>query len=273
MKIYVFMKNMKKIGKYIGIIMICLFCSYLTTLATNYAFNMKKNNNEEPASLPDEISVPFTHTSDYLSLKTTIGNDSLHTTAQNVIGAVNELNTARASHFQSLGTSDNPITSLNSIPLNSTGHVVLDSTISPSGYTRAYSYWKSGTNASTAYSILAIDQYDFIMYMYDMYDSTSNGWKRITDTYNSRGQTAPANTSINNILTPGVYYVSTSNGHTNLPDSKTAGILVVLSPFESNTYARQIFYYSAVNFYARSRSNSSGTAWAGWYKYTGTKVT
>lgn len=266
------MKYVKKSAKYIGFIAICLFCSYLTTLVVNYAFKLSNKSESMETTLPDTINVPFTHSTAYNTIKTKIGSDTLATSSQNLIGAINEVKSSSESHFQTIGTSDNPVTSLDTLPLNAIGHAVLSASLAPAGTVRAYSYWKSGTNASTQYTVLAIDQYDFKMYMYDMNAGTSNGWRLLTDSFVVRGECIPTGTSMNNVTNSGVYYACSSNTYTNLPDSKTAGILVVYNPNSTDAYTRQIFYYSAVNFYIRSKTSSSGTTWSSWYKYTGTKI-
>ena len=265
------MKYIKKYSKSIGFVVICLFCCYITNLAANYAFNLKSDGSS--INLGDTPSVPFTHVAAYNQMKTIIGSGTLNTDSQDVIGAVNEVKADSESHYEMLGSADEPITNLNNIPLNTMGMVVLDVSINPSGYTRAFSYWKCGTSASTHYTILAIDQYDFKMYIYDMYDSTSNGWKLMSDTFDAKGGTLATGTNLNNVLESGVYFVSTSNTYTNVPEGNKGGILVVMSPYYSNTYQRQIYYYGAVYTYTRTRSNSSGTAWQAWYRRSGTKIT
>ena len=269
------MSFIKKYSKYVKILIICVLFSYITALATNYSYDASDvryadaNPVLESTNLQDALDEVYYHVSDYNEIKGVIGSGSLATTAQTLVGAINEVKAYTDSHFQMLGTASDPVTSLNSLPLNSIGHVVLDASISPAGVLRAYSYWKSGTNVSTRYTILAVDQYAFKMYMYDMYDDTSKGWKLITDSSNIKGGTIATNTNLNNILNPGVYTLSSSNTYTNMPDSSTAGVMTVLAPFAAGTYQKQIFYRGAIAIYVRTRNDNSGTTWSNWYKYSG----
>ena len=165
-----------------------------------------------------------------------------------------------------MGTAAEPVTILSDIPLNWMGHVVLDSTISPAGYTRAFTAWKSGTNVSTRYTIFAVDQYDFKMYMYDMYESTSKGWKLLTNNYNTYGGVLASGTNLNNVFDSGVYMVSSNNTYTNKPDGQTGGTLVVIAPKYDNSAVKQIFYYSNTYIYVRTYPYDGG--WSAWYKYS-----
>ena len=266
------MKYIKNSIKYIVIVLICVFCSYYITRATTYDYNAtdvrfdNTGTDLESTGLQDALDEVFYHVSDYNEIKTTIGSGSLNTSSQNIIGAINEIKSGIDSHYETLGTAASPLTTLNDIPLNWMGHVVLDSTISPAGYTRAYTAWKTGSNVSTRYTILAVDQYDFKMYMYDMYESTSKGWKLLTNDYKSYGGVLASGTNLNNVFDPGVYMVSSNNTYTNKPDGKSGGTMVVLAPRYDNTVVKQIFYYSTTNIYVRTYPYDGG--WSNWYKYS-----
>ena len=92
------MKFIKKNSKYIGIVMICIFCSYLTTIATNYIFDSSDvrfdntGTSLESVNVQDAIDETFHHVTDYNEIKTTIGNSTLTTTNKTLIGAINEVN-------------------------------------------------------------------------------------------------------------------------------------------------------------------------------------
>ena len=92
------MKFIKKNAKYIGIVMICVFCSYLTTLATNYIFDSSDvrfdntGTSLESVNVQDAIDETFHHVTDYNEIKTTIGNSTLTTTNKTLIGGINEVN-------------------------------------------------------------------------------------------------------------------------------------------------------------------------------------
>ena len=92
------MKFIKKNGKYIGIVIMCVFCSYLTTLATNYIFDSgdvrfdNTGTSLESVNVQDAIDETFHHVTDYNDIKTTIGTGSLTTTNKTLIGAINEVN-------------------------------------------------------------------------------------------------------------------------------------------------------------------------------------
>ena len=274
------MKNKKSNTEYIIIFVICIVCSYFSTIAIDYAFqasDVRFNNTStglESANLQDALDEVYYHVSDYNEIKTAIGSTALTTTAQTIKAAINEVKNDINSHFLTLGTSSNPITDLDDIPLNSIGNVTLDASVSPSGVLRSHSYWKAGTEtySNDRYTIVAIDQYDFRVYMYDMYESTSKGWRVMTQKYRAKNATVATGTNLNNILESGSYVLSSSNTYTNMPDGKTAGILVVLSPFASNTWSKQVFYQGGVAIYVRTRTGTDGTEWSNWYKYSGTAV-
>ena len=160
------MKLTKNGIKYIKIIVICVFCSYITTLATNYAFDSGEvsfNNTGTSISstnVQDALGDTFDYVTNYGSISSLIGNGSLDTIAENLIDAVNEEKESLDNHFGSFGTSDNPITNLNDLPLNSLGNVVLAASISPAGVLRAFSFWKGGTDEEDRYIVVAVDQYD-----------------------------------------------------------------------------------------------------------------
>ena len=92
------MKFIKENGKYIGVVMICVFCSYLTTIATNYIFDSSDvrfdntGTSLESVNVQDAIDETFHHVTDYNEIKTTIGNSTLTTTNKTLIGGINELN-------------------------------------------------------------------------------------------------------------------------------------------------------------------------------------
>ena len=273
------MKLTKNGIKYIKIIVICVFCSYITTLATNYAFDSGEvsfNNTGTSISstnVQDALGDTFDYVTNYSSISSLIGSGTLDTIAENLIDAVNEEKESLDNHFGSFGTSDNPITDLNELPLNSLGYMVLDASINPSGYKRSFSFWKGGTDAEDRYIIVALDRYDFKLYMYDMYDGTSKGWKNMSESYIAKNDCIPTGTNLNNIYAAGVYYACSSNSYTNMPDSKTTGLIEVVAPYSTGTYARQVFYYGGSAIYVRYRNESSGTAWGAWRKFAGTAVT
>ena len=95
----------KKNIKFIIVIVICITCSVLTTFATDYLFNsneVKYNNTTSGIQAGDvqgAIDELYACASNYAaynqrltSAENTIGNGSLTTTSQNLIGAVNGLN-------------------------------------------------------------------------------------------------------------------------------------------------------------------------------------
>lgn len=92
------MKFIKKNAKYIGIVMLCVFCSSLTAIATSYIFEASDvrfdntGTDLESVNVQDALDETFHHVTDYNEIKTTIGNSSLTTTSQNITGAINELN-------------------------------------------------------------------------------------------------------------------------------------------------------------------------------------
>ena len=86
---------------------------------------------------------------------------------------------------------------------------------------------------------------------------------------------APANTSINDITTRGVWYVN--NANTDLPEG-TNGFLLVLPYWTgTTTWGKQIFIRFGTpgsndgNIYIRG-SNNGGTSWGAWWKFTGASV-
>ena len=94
----------------------------------------------------------------------------------------------------------------------------------------------------------------------------------MSDSYKSKTGCLATGTNLNNIYEAGIYYACSSNSYTNMPDSKTAGMIEIVAPYASGTYARQVFYYSASAVYVRYRNQSSGTAWGAWRKFSGTAV-
>lgn len=91
------MKYIKKNIKYIGIIIICFFSSFFTTLATNFAFESSEvtfNNtgtNIQSNNVQNALTEAYNYVTDYSGIKTKIGNSPLITTSQDLIGAVNEI--------------------------------------------------------------------------------------------------------------------------------------------------------------------------------------
>ena len=100
----------KRNSKYIVIVMICVFGSYLTTLATNYAFESTDvrfdNSNTEitAGDVQGALEQTFQHVTDCNEIKDTIGSGSLTTTSQTLIGAINGLNDQMVKLYESLVT-------------------------------------------------------------------------------------------------------------------------------------------------------------------------
>lgn len=79
-------------------------------------------------------------------------------------------------------------------------------------------------------------------------------------------------TNIDNMIRPGTYGFSSSNTYSGtFPSGVSSGILEVISPSNLGTYCYQKLYGVGV-MYTRYRSGSNGTAWSGWYKFTGTQA-
>ena len=105
-------------------------------------------------------------------------------------GGLNIVDSKIDSHFGPVGSSSNPVTSRDSLPLNWVGNAILDSSISPSGVTRTHSVIKFGLS-DNAYVIIAVDRYANKMYMFERYDaSTIYGWKEFTTGLASFGGTS-----------------------------------------------------------------------------------
>ena len=89
--------------------------------------------------------------------------------------------------FAARGSSQSPVTDLSTIPLGFVGNVTIAAAVSPSGNLRSHSVIKWGLN-STRFNILAIDQYQNRMFLYEIYDGTDKGWREIpTDVYSFGG--------------------------------------------------------------------------------------
>ena len=184
------------------------------------------------------------------------------------------LNDIINTHFGSLGSSTTPVTALEDIPLNRIGNVVLDSSVSPSGYTRSHSIIKWGLS-TTRYHILAIDQYANKMYLFENYDGTLVGWRSIEpDSIFMISETKiPSNSNMDNYNTPGVYTVASAAVAatiSNIPYTSSGGRLEVIGQNSNSSYQRQMYYPSgSVYIYTRIKGSS---AWGGWYRLNMTAV-
>ena len=137
------MKFIKKNIKYIGIVMICIFCSYLTTIATNYIFDSSDvrfdntGTSLESVNVQDAIDETFHHVTDYNEIKTTIGNSTLTTTNKTLIGGINEVNSNLGLPSSASGVTGadafSKINTLNSNKVN-TSAIKNNLTTSTSGY-------------------------------------------------------------------------------------------------------------------------------------------
>lgn len=184
------------------------------------------------------------------------------------------VSTMEGNHFGTLGSSSDPITSRNSIPLNWIGNVVFDASVSPSGLKRSHSVIKWGLN-STRYCILAIDQYANKMYLFENYDGTIIAWRSIEpDSIFMRSETLiPSNSDMDDYNTPGVYTVASAAVAatiSNIPYTSSGGRLEVIGQNSNSSYQRQMYYpNSTANIYTRNRGSST---WGSWYRINVTQV-
>lgn len=178
------------------------------------------------------------------------------------------------SHYGAMGTSTTPVTSRANIPLNWIGNVTMSSSISPSGYTRSHSVIKWGLS-TTRYHILAIDQYENKMYLYENYDGTYIDWRSIEpDSVFMMSETKiPSNSDLDNYNTPGVYTVANSTtaaAISNIPYTSSGGRLEVIGQNSNSSYQRQMYYPSgSVYIYTRIKGSS---AWGSWYRVNMTQA-
>ena len=184
---------------------------------------------------------------------------------------LNALNDNINGHFGSLGSTSNPVTDLTTIPLNWVGNAVLDASVSASGAKRAHSLVKYGSNVSTRFNIIAVDQYANKVYAYSMYDGTSNGWHSLEpDSVLMMGTTIiPSNSALSDYETPGVYTVSSGSSAATISDCpyhSSGGRLEVIGQNSNSSYLRQMYYPTGTVFiYSRNKGSSS---WGNWYKIT-----
>lgn len=91
---------------------------------------------------------------------------------------VDGVNTLQDDHFTAKGSAQSPVSDLSTIPLGFVGNITMAAALSPSGNTRSHSLIKWGLSQNR-YHILAIDQYENRMYLYENYDGTPKGWREI----------------------------------------------------------------------------------------------
>ena len=256
----------------------CTCCSYFTIRATNYSLDSNDvlfdntGTNYQSTNAHDAVTEAFNYVTDYSGITAAIGTATLNTTSQNLIGAINEVNSIITTKYGAIGTSTTPYSgSLNDIPLNSLKSLYLPASISPSGSAGRFSCWKSGINETTRYTIFAIDHVNFRIYVYDMYDGTSKGWTLLTENFHAKNSNVPTNTNLNTVRSPGIYMLSASNTYSNMPSGVTGGALEVISPNSNNVYQRQVLYVGQ-NFYVRTINSSDNTQWSAWYRYSGSSI-
>lgn len=80
------------------------------------------------------------------------------------------------------GSTSNPVTSLNDLPINGAGYAVLDASISPTGAALTCSFIKSGTINNNRYNVLVkriSSNANEQIYFGSMYDGTFLGWQQL----------------------------------------------------------------------------------------------
>lgn len=134
------------------------------------------------------------------------------------------------------GTSSNPITTLDDLPMNGAGYVTLADTLSPTGAKAAFSFIKTGSVTSNRYNVLVKRIYSGLtsdIYFGSVYDTTFVGWQKLAlnDNIESKTWTPTDNDTL-------LGYILNTIGTTNLPKTfvKVGNAVVSDAPFGTPEY-------------------------------------
>lgn len=184
-------------------------------------------------------------------------------------GVVNEMN----SIYGTFGNTSNPITDLNDLPMYGSGHVVLDSSISPIGVSGSFSFTKQGAASSNRYTvtvsqITANSSNNGNVYVGYVYNGNLTGWEQIAlkkevDALSSNlSNLIPTTGSIytgdlNDLPTGRVY---TGAGITNAPTSSSYWFVdTIVYGTNAVQYAQD--RNAAVNVWTRNKSQGTWREW------------